>query len=318
MGFSDMLGLVVRSATCSLEVCGGQPPMCPARTEGLASAQPEAEAQRQVFTTQFTNAAAEPARLEWISHNGSVGSALTVLSPGQTRGVSARTGDLFLATGATSGLLLMELFTGPAIVRECAQCESVHEPLVLCPPRTPSAHNETERPAYEPAGFVNFAPYAVDLYQVARTSGPGGATCEQHLTAAAGPMASRGQLHFASRRSARFRARRHADQRLLFEHVVGEVLIRPCIALAPPRAASETDDARHVMVALARAVNEMRDTLARQEQRQVELARLVEALHNQTSARIDALAQSVGAHSVGELDAQQVEVSPSGGTWLPR
>ena len=103
MTFTNMLGLVIRTVACTSEMCGGQPPMCPVRTPGLATSRPESESHRQVHSLHFTNAAAEPARLEWIASNGSIGAVLVTLAPGQTRGVSARTGDVFTASGSNSG-----------------------------------------------------------------------------------------------------------------------------------------------------------------------------------------------------------------------
>lgn len=312
MTFTNMLGLVIRTVACTSEMCGGQPPMCPVRTPGLATSRPESESHRQVHSLHFTNAAAEPARLEWIASNGSIGAVLVTLAPGQTRGVSARTGDVFTASGSNSGLMLMELFTGPAIVRECSICPDA--PLVLCPLHAPQRYNVTERPAYEPAGFINFAPDAVDVYQVDSHM-----QCEKRLTGAAGPVETRGQLHFASRRGQRFRARRRRDQRLLLEHVVGEVMIRPCVAPT----GSDVRRQGGVDHSLARVVFEIREALARQEERSLELRRVVEALHNQTSTRIDALAHSLGAPAAlvpeeaeRESDAQRVEISTIGGTWL--
>ena len=48
-------------------------------------------------------------------------------------------------------------------------------PLLLCPPRGPlKKHNKTERPEYEPAGWVNAAGAPIEVYL--KTS-----SCEQLL-----------------------------------------------------------------------------------------------------------------------------------------
>ena len=201
--FAEILGIVLRAA-CSPEACSNQPPSCPVRTT-LATTRPDNEAHHQAFGIEFRNAAPIPAKLQWLSLNGTVGATLAHLSPGQARGVSARTGDVFIATAIDASgheTLLMEYFTGPAIIRECASCRD--EPLVLCPPRSLPSHNASEKPAYEPAGFVNVAPDAVDVYQYDGTR-----ECEQLLTRD-GPVAHRGQRHFASKRGQRLRARRRS------------------------------------------------------------------------------------------------------------
>jgi hypothetical protein len=269
MSFASTLALVARSATCSNEYCTGQPRACPAPLPGLASAQPEKEAHRRQFRLQFFNAAAEAAQLSWIANNGTA-VTLMAIEPGQKRRLSARMGDAFRATGASSGALLMEYFTGPVIVHECAQCSEQSTQLVFCPPRVPSTHNASRRPEYEPAGFVNDAPAAIDLYAI-------GAQCESLLTTDA-PLAPRGQRHFASWAGQRFRVRRHDTSQLLLEHTVGEVLIRPCTV-------GESKSGAAALGLLA----EIREGLKRLEARQHELANRLHGWQRQTDERLRAI-----------------------------
>ena len=266
--FGQMLGLVLRSTACTSEVCGNQPRMCPIGTPGLATSRPENEKQQQAFGLRFFNAAAEPAQLNWLAPNGTIGAVMATLAPGEKRGVSAHTGDVFTVTvDSPERTLLAEVFTGPAIVRSCDICPDA--PLVLCPPKSPPSHNATERPAFEPAGFVNAAGVAIDLYMLS-------AKCE-HLLTVSGPLQNLQQMHYASWAGQKFRARRHSDQRLLLEHTVGEILVRPCAAAAAATSAS------------AAAVDGMVAAIDRLEQRQLALAKLVQELKTATNERLDAL-----------------------------
>ena len=214
-----MFMLSLRAGGCSDEYCSGQPRACPVATPTLGSVHPESEAQRQTFHITYRNAATSLVMLEWLAANGTVGSILARIRPGAHAVISATTGDAFRATDV-EGALLMEMTTGPVVVRDCERCRD--EPLVLCPPRTPARHNATQRPQYEPAGFYNAATLPVDVFMY-------GGQCE-HLLTANEPLGARGgQRHFASWAGQRFRVRtRSEQQRLLLEYTVGEVLVRPC------------------------------------------------------------------------------------------
>lgn len=216
LSFGQSLQLYIRQP-CSAELCYAQPTACPQPMPHFASTRPDREQQRQNFSTTFLNTASEPVSLNWLSANGTVGSVVTTIAPGASHRVRAITGDAFTAVSDADGRLLMQWMAGPAVIRECTCADT---PLLLCPPRSPAVHNRTERPTYEPAGFVNVSPGAVDVYLYARG-------CETLLTSA-GPIERGGQLHLAAWASQRYRVRDHLQQRLLLEHVVGEVLVRSC------------------------------------------------------------------------------------------
>ena len=214
--FMDMLALTLRASGCAAEACSGQPRACPVPTPKLGSTRPEQEAHWQHSTLAFFNAATTPVALDWLAGNGSVKSHVGVVRPGATRRVSATTGDVFSAVSTTDGTLLMEYLTSPSVVRAC-ECDDT--PLVLCPPRAPSSHNASERPQYEPAGFLNQAGSPIDIYM-------NGRDCE-HLLTAEGMEHGR-QVYFASWFGQQFRARLRSSGQLLLEHTVGQVIIRPC------------------------------------------------------------------------------------------
>ena len=216
--FAENLGRLFRSG-CAAESCSGQPPACPTPVS-LGSSRPENEAHRQRFHLRFLNAAAAPVILSWLAANGTVGAVIGVLQPGERIARTTTTGDAFVATlDSGPATLLMQHIVAPVVVRAC-ECQDA--PLVLCPPRTPSKHNASARPTYEPAGFLNYADAPVDVYM---RSG----ACE-HLLTTTGPIAPRGQAHYAAWAEQRFRVRRHEGGQLLLEHVVGEIIIRPCTA----------------------------------------------------------------------------------------
>lgn len=140
--------------------------------------------------------------------------------------------DLHWRCVAGVGLLLLRLQAlaangarrGPAEVRGDCACSDA--PLVLCPPRQPGKHDPASRPSYEPAGFINFAGVAVDVYVLGGRSVQG-AACETKLAS----LQPAEQVHFASWAGQTFRIRRRGDsgnQQLLQQHIVGEVHIRDC------------------------------------------------------------------------------------------
>ena len=218
MAFSAVLALTARSNGCSAEYCSGQPRSCPpAATALFRSARPESSKAVQKQQLTFLNAATESAVVSWLSGNGSVGSIVATIRPGESHRVDAQTGDAFTAI-TEAGQLLLEYFVGPAVVRRC-DCPDAH--LVVCPPRQPSKHNASQRPLYEPAGFLNYADSPVDVYMYTER-------CEHLLTVSSPIAASGGQAHYAAWAGQRFRVRRHSDARLLMEHTVGQVLVRPC------------------------------------------------------------------------------------------
>ncbi|KAL1510366.1 hypothetical protein AB1Y20_006677 [Prymnesium parvum] len=220
--FAAMFRLVARHSRCADESCHAQPASCPQPTPGLASSRP-AEGRVQNYSLSLVNAAAQRVALSWLEPNGQPRAVLE-LAPGERRALRSRTGDVWRAREVRGeARLLMEHQVGPVLVRDCGCADA---PLVACPPRgAMKKHNRTERPEYEPAGWVNAAGVAVEVYLKT-------AACELLLQ-----RVERGaQVALSSWTGQSFRVRRADDQRLLLEQTVGEVWIRPCAA--PDHAAS--------------------------------------------------------------------------------
>jgi len=206
---------------CSEAACKTQPEVCPSGTPGLGSARPASGTQNHTMT--FVNMAHRGIVLHWLQPDATA-RAFAEIEPTERRLVRTYTGDVWQAwTSSSSGSkprLLMEHVVGPAEIRGDCACSDA--PLVLCPPRQPGRHDPASRPSYEPAGFVNFAGVAVDVYVL-------GAACETKLASLTGQPA--GQVHFASWAGQTFRVRQggdSGDQQLLQQHVVGELHIRDC------------------------------------------------------------------------------------------
>ena len=210
---------------CSEAACEAQPEVCPAGTPGLGSGRPASGAQNHSVT--FFNTAYRGIVLHWLQPNATA-RPFAEIEPIGRRSVRTYTGDVWQAWASSSSgsrsRLLMEHVVGPAEIRGDCTCSDA--PLVLCPPRQPGKHDPASRPSYEPAGFINFAGVAVDVYVLGGKSVQG-AACETKL-ASLQPME---QVHFASWAGQTFRIRRRGDsgnQQLLQQHVVGEVHVRDC------------------------------------------------------------------------------------------
>jgi hypothetical protein len=213
---------------CSEAACEAQPEVCPSGTPGLGSSRPASGTQNHSVT--FFNTAFRGIALHWLQPNATA-RPFAEIEPIGRRSVRTYTGDVWQAWASSSSgskpRLLMEHVVGPAEIRGDCACSDA--PLVLCPPRQPGKHDLASRPSYEPAGFINFAGVAVDVYVLGGKSVQGVA-CETKLAS----LQPAEQVHFASWAGQTFRCRRAGNQQLLQQHVVGEVHIRDC---EPPRRA---------------------------------------------------------------------------------
>ena len=229
--YGSMVRLIAQHTRCAAEACTGQPAACPAAVPGLASSRPS-NGRYHNYSLNFMNTLSHGVVLSWLEANGTA-RPVTTLAPGEKRQLRSRTGDMWqahiaLAWDAPAGLpstapasdapatLLMEHQVGPTLVRDCG-CRDA--PLVLCPPRPEGLkpHNATERPEYEPAGWLNAVGAPIEVYL--RTS-----VCEMLVHR----IDAGGQVQLSSWSGQSFRLRRADNQRLLLQQTVGDVLIRPC------------------------------------------------------------------------------------------
>lgn len=243
--FKAMLSALAHHSRCELTSCHAQPVACSPPLPRLASSRPT-EWRSHNHTINIVNAASTAVQISWLAANGTA-RPVFLLAPGERRAVRLRTGDAWQAhatravylnedrwnpglapVSGAGAQLLMQHLVGPTVLRDC-HCPDA--PLLLCPPRGPlKVHNHTERPQYEPAGWMNLAGTAVEVYLKTPK-------CEMLLQR----VEAGGQLALSSRLGQVFRIRRAEDQRLLLEQTIGELWIRPC--------ETETRDLR----ALARA-----------------------------------------------------------------
>ena len=122
-----------------------------------------------------------------------------------------------------------------------------------------------------------------------------GESCETRLNAE--PIPPRGQAHFASWAGQRFRIRRSGDAAVLMQHVVGEVIVRPCTASST---ASDLT-ARAEIVAL-------QQQLAQVSRRHAELLAAVDAMHGRVAKCEDRLAAlEMSGHDRSQLSRSEEE-----------